>query len=179
MDEEVNAMLKRSLRSEGIAVLERIQQDPTQAFCSDPARIHSAAEKQQEIQASNLAAIQPPSNGIYIGDWMRGEAIAQSGRGGTWSDSGKDPSGGGCYNCHQIDRKDIAHGTLGPSLWNYGKQRGYSKEVITYTWNKIYNAKAYLACSSMPRFGHFHLLTEEQIQDVMALLLDPRSPVNQ
>jgi sulfur-oxidizing protein SoxX len=34
-------------------------------------------------------------------------------------------------------------------------------------------------CSNMPRFGHFNLLTEKQMQDVMALLLDPNSPVNQ
>jgi sulfur-oxidizing protein SoxX len=30
----------------------------------------------------------------------------------------------------------------------------------------------------MPRFAHFKLLNEKQIQDVMALLLDPDSPVN-
>jgi sulfur-oxidizing protein SoxX len=31
----------------------------------------------------------------------------------------------------------------------------------------------------MPRFGHFKLLDEEQIRHIMALLLDPKSPVNQ
>ena len=31
----------------------------------------------------------------------------------------------------------------------------------------------------MPRFGHAQLLSEQQIRDVMALLLDPKSPVNQ
>jgi sulfur-oxidizing protein SoxX len=31
----------------------------------------------------------------------------------------------------------------------------------------------------MPRFAHFKLLNEQQIQDLMALLLDPASPVNQ
>jgi sulfur-oxidizing protein SoxX len=56
--------------------------------------------------------------------------------------------------------------------------RGYSPEVITYTWNRINNAKAYNACSNMPRIAHFKLLNEKQIQDVMALLLDPESPVN-
>ena len=30
----------------------------------------------------------------------------------------------------------------------------------------------------MPRFGHNGILTEEQIKDVVALLLDPQSPVN-
>ena len=31
----------------------------------------------------------------------------------------------------------------------------------------------------MPRVGHMGILTEAQIRDVMALLLDPKSPVNQ
>ena len=30
----------------------------------------------------------------------------------------------------------------------------------------------------MPRFGHKGILTEEQIKDVVALLIDPESPVN-
>ncbi len=35
------------------------------------------------------------------------------------------------------------------------------------------------ACSHMPRFGHKALLDEKQLKDIMALLLDPKSPVNQ
>jgi sulfur-oxidizing protein SoxX len=31
----------------------------------------------------------------------------------------------------------------------------------------------------MPRFGQHHILTEQQIRDVVALLVDPASPVNQ
>ena len=30
----------------------------------------------------------------------------------------------------------------------------------------------------MPRFGHKGILTEQQIKDVVALLMDPESPVN-
>ena len=33
-------------------------------------------------------------------------------------------------------------------------------------------------CSNMPRFGHLKLLNEDQLRDIMALLLDPNSPVN-
>ena len=43
---------------------------------------------------------------------------------------------------------------------------------------KVYNSEAYLACSNMPRFGHKGILTEQQIKDVVALLMDPESPVN-
>jgi sulfur-oxidizing protein SoxX len=47
-----------------------------------------------------------------------------------------------------------------------------------YVYGKIYNAKAYNACSQMPRFGTTNSLTEEQIKDLTAYLLDPASPVN-
>jgi sulfur-oxidizing protein SoxX len=30
----------------------------------------------------------------------------------------------------------------------------------------------------MPRFGTNHVLTEQQIKDIVALLFDPESPVN-
>ena len=75
---------------------------------------------------------------------------------------------------------------MGPSLYNYGKLRGVTdvnsptaKPIIDYTWAKLWNARGYNACSSMPRFGHNGILSETQLQHLMALLLDPQSPVNQ
>jgi L-cysteine S-thiosulfotransferase len=94
-------------------------------------------------------------------------------------------NGGNCYNCHQISKEEISYGNLGPSLYNYGKLRGVtnpndpaSKAIVEYTWGKLWNARAYNACSQMPRVGHKGILNEKQIKDVMALLLDPASPVN-
>jgi sulfur-oxidizing protein SoxX len=181
LDVSFQKMMQESFRTEGSASIDRIQQDVTQQFCSDPSLIKSkaGAAKALEIQKMNMASIQAPSDGKYLGDWKSGEAIAQSGRGVTWSDSATMVNGGSCYNCHQIDQKEISHGNIGPTLWNYGKNRGNSPELVQYTWNRINNSKAYNACSNMPRFGHFKILTEKQIQDVMALLLDPQSPVNQ
>jgi L-cysteine S-thiosulfotransferase len=180
-DPKFNKMIKDGFRADGIAGLDRIDQDETQKFCSDPVFSNSKqGEKMRDkIQKMNMDSIKQPSDGKYIGDWKKGEAIAQSGRGATWTDTASTPVGGGCYNCHQIDKKEISYGTIGPTLWNYGKLRGYSNEVVTYTWNRVNNSKAYNACSNMPRFAHFKLLNEQQIQDVMALLLDPESPVNQ
>ncbi len=180
-DPKFNKMMTDSFRAEGIAGLDRINQDETQKFCSDPVFANSKqGEKMREkIQKINMDSIKQPSDGKYIGDWRAGERIAQSGRGATWTDKADTVVGGGCYNCHQIDPKEISYGNIGPSLTGYGKLRGYSQEVLTYTWNRINNSKAYNACSNMPRFAHFKLLNEQQIQDVMALLLDPASPVNQ
>ncbi len=180
-DPKFNKMMTDSFKADGIAGLDRIAQDETQKFCSDPVFANSKqGEKMREkIQKMNMGSIKQPSDGKYIGDWKKGEAIAQSGRGATWTDKADTVIGGGCYNCHQIDPKEISYGNIGPSLTGYGKMRGYSQEVVTYTWNRINNSKAYNACSNMPRFAHFKLLNEQQIQDVMALLLDPASPVNQ
>jgi len=180
-DPKFEAMLKEGFRAEGIAGLDRLQQDQIQALCSDPEQRQKPEVQKTllEQQARALAEIKPPADGKYLGDWKAGEAIAQSGRGATWSDTTKVPNGGGCYNCHQISQQEISYGNIGPSLTGYGKMRGTSQAILTYTWNRINNSKAYNACSNMPRMAHFNLLTEQQIKDVMALLLDPASPVNQ
>jgi len=125
-----------------------------------------------------MKLIKFPADGNYFGDWKAGEKLAQSGKGGTWRDKPGKANGGNCYNCHKISNTEISYGTLGPSLYQYGKLRGNSEAVVKYTWGKIYNAKAYNACTNMPRFGHAGILTEAQMKDLMALLLDPNSPVN-
>ena len=185
LDQQAQAAIKASFRDEGIARVDRIHQDLGQAACSsDKAPPDDVAKR---IEAEALGTIRQPEGGRYIGNWREGEKLAQNGRGMTWTDASSEPkaNGGNCYNCHQIDRAEISFGTIGPSLWNYGKLRGVkdpadpaSAEVVRYTWGKLWNSKAYAACSNMPRFGHARLLDEGQIRDIMALLLDPASPVN-
>jgi len=180
VDPAVQAMMERSFREQGIAKLYRIKQDDVQVLCSNE-KFRASAEGQKKaeaLQKAALAAIKPPSDGKYLGDWKAGEVVAQSGRGATWSDTLKTVNGGGCYNCHQITKEEISYGTIGPSLLAYGKMRGNSEPILVYTWNRISNSKAYNACSNMPRMAHFDLLTEQQMKYVMALLLDPASPVN-
>ena len=156
-----------------------IVQDESQVLCS-AARDKPSRELQARVEGLNKALnVQYPSNGKLVGDWQRGEKIAQSGYGMRKGDSvSRQPTGGNCYACHQIRKDEIAYGTIGPSLYQYGKLRGDSEGVLKYTWAKIYNAQAFNACSNMPRFGHQQILTEQQLRDVMALLLDPASPVN-
>jgi sulfur-oxidizing protein SoxX len=50
--------------------------------------------------------------------------------------------------------------------------------MVKYTYEKLYNAQAFVACSSMPRLGHNGILKPEQIAHVTAYLLSPESPVN-
>jgi sulfur-oxidizing protein SoxX len=139
----------------------------------------------KSIEASNMKTIKWPTDGKFLGDWKEGEKVAQSGVGLAWNNKADAANGGNCYNCHQISKEEISYGNLGPSLYNYGKLRGVtdpnaaaSKAIVEYTWGKLWNSQAYSACSQMPRLGHNGVLTQKQVQNVMALLLDPASPVN-
>jgi len=156
-----------------------IVQDESQVLCS-AARDKPSRELQARVEGLNKALnVQYPSNGKLVGDWQRGEKIAQSGYGMRKGDSvSRQPTGGNCYACHQLKPQELSYGTLGPSLLNYGKLRGNSDAVVKYTYDKIYNTQQFVGCSNMPRFGHNKILTPEQIADVVALLLDPASPVN-
>jgi sulfur-oxidizing protein SoxX len=180
-DTTFDAMMQSGFQTKGIASVDRLKQDPTQKLCSNPVLAESdkTAALRDKLQAENAATIKYPEDGKYLGDWKNGEKIAQSGRGLTWTDKADTVNGGNCYNCHQLSKKELSYGTIGPSLYNYGKLRGNSEEVIKYTWGKIYNAKATNLCSLMPRAGTMGILSEAQIRDLMALLLDPESPVNQ
>ena len=178
------AMIKSSFQAQGQATLDRLEQDPLQRACSS--ETPPSVEVVRQLERRELATVKPPADGRYLGDWREGEKLAQNGRGMTWSDPPDAANGGNCYNCHQLSKAEIAYGTLGPSLYNYGKLRGVADPssaaaapIVQYTWGKLYNAKAYNACSIMPRFGEAHVLTAKQMQDIMALLLDPKSPVNQ
>ena len=180
--------VKSSFRDEGIVKVSVLNPDDLNTACSAAEvagkPLDNATAKR--IEELNMKTIQWPSDGKFLGDWKEGEKIAQSGRGLTWTDTAKTVNGGNCYNCHQIDKKEISFGTIGPSLYNYGKLRGVkdpaspaAQEVVKYTWGKIWNSKAYNACSNMPRAGHMGILNEEQVRHLVALLLDPKSPVNQ
>jgi sulfur-oxidizing protein SoxX len=186
LDREAQAAVKASFRDQGIAKVDRLDQDLGQAACSSDKQPSEAVA--DRIMAEARASVKWPAGGQYFGDWREGEKLAQNGRGMTWTDpsSATSANGGNCYNCHQIGKAEISFGTIGPSLYNYGKNRGVAdlasptaQGVIEYTWVKLYNGKAYNACSNMPRFGHAGLLDQKQLSDLMALLLDPKSPVNQ
>ena len=186
LDAQAVAMIKSAFRDQGIAKVDRLNQDLAQSACS-AANPPTDAVKAKIVEEA-LASVKWPSNGKFIGDWKEGEKLAQSGRGMTWTDATADPKANGaqCYNCHQVSKQEISYGTIGPSLYHYGKMRGITdpnsaaaEPIVKYVWTKLWNSNAYMPCSGMPRFGHAKLLNEDQLRHVMALLLDPKSPVNQ
>lgn len=179
VSERALEIMKTSFQPKGQAKLDRLQQDEVQAVCSAVgAGAPLAKETGARLEKEQLAKIAFPKDGRFMGDWKAGERIAQTGRGMQFSDDPKLSSGGNCYACHQLSKEELSFGTIGPSLYQYGKIRGQSEDMQRYTYGKIYNPQAYTACSNMPRFGHHGILTEQQIRDVVALLLDPQSPVN-
>src|SRR6478672_7467497 len=120
-------MMKASFSDKGIATVERLNQDASNRECSQAEGKPLPEARAKAIEAENLKTIQWPSDGRFIGDWRNGE---------------------------------IAYGTIGPSLYRYGVNRGVSdpaspaaKAVVDYTWGKLWNSKAYNACSNMPRAG--------------------------
>ena len=173
--DDVQQVLQRDFKARGQATMDRVVQDGLQRVCTESSDRPPAALAKQ-LEADQMKTIAFPE-GSLIGDWKRGERIAQGGRGLTWND--KPGAGeGSCYNCHQLSPQEMSHGTLGPSLLGFGAKRGNGIETQRYVYGKIYNAKAYNLCSNMPRLGYSGTLTAEQIKDLVGLLLDPESPVN-
>lgn len=175
---KATSVMKASFKARGQAGLDRLDQDETQKLCTQYSGKVLPKDVAERIEKLNLASVKWPADGKYVGDWKNGEKVAQLGRGKQYSDDPKDPAGGNCYACHQLAPQEVSFGTIGPSLYQFGKLRGYGAEIQKYAYGKVWNAEAYSACSNMPRFGHNTILTEAQVKDVVALLMDPNSPVN-
>jgi sulfur-oxidizing protein SoxX len=175
--DDVDEILKRDFHARGQATMDRVVPDALQRVCNETHDKPPAALA-KTLEADQMKSIAFPG-GSLMGNWQRGERIAQGGRGLTWSDKPGAPNDGSCYNCHQLSPRESSFGTIGPSLYRFGALRGSGPEVQKYVYGKIYNAKAYNLCSQMPRLGYSGTLTEEQITDLVGLLLDPASPVNQ
>jgi sulfur-oxidizing protein SoxX len=155
----------------------RIEPDETLKLCNQYRNSVPSAEA-EKIVARELAKVVYPLGGKLIGDWREGAKIANNGRGGQFSDEPGTVAGGNCYACHQMEKKELSYGTLGPSLTAYGRDRNYAADAIKNAFTKIYDSEAVQACSNMPRFGANKVLTEKQITDLVAFLFDPESPVN-
>ena len=175
--QDVQKVLERDFHPRGQAKMDRLVQDGVQRVCTESGD-HPSDSVAKALEADQMKTIVYPQ-GQLMGDWKRGEAIAQSGRGLTWNDAPGAAGGGSCYNCHQLSPRELSYGTIGPSLRGFGKTRGNGADVQRYVYGKIYNAKAYKLCTQMPRLGYSGTLTAEQIKDLVALLLDPASPVNE
>jgi sulfur-oxidizing protein SoxX len=156
----------------------RLVQDETQKLCS-LYRNKPPKAIADTILARERATIRYPADGKLMGDWRRGETLAQSGYGGRYTDyPARAENGGNCYACHQLAPSELSFGTLGPTLLNYGKSRKFAPEEVKTVYERIYNPQALTACANMPRMGANGFLTIGQIRDLVAYVMSPESPVN-
>src|SRR5947207_1990090 len=156
----------------------RLTGDETMQQCS-ASHNSPAKEVATAIQKREQGKIVYPPDNNFIGDWKKGEALAQSGYGLRFTDyPARQANGGNCYACHQLTKAEVSYGTLGPTLLNYGKIRNFSEADTKAAYEKVYDAQAAYPCSNMPRFGTNKVLTIGQIKDLVALVMSPDSPVN-
>lgn len=178
LEQRAEDAFRSSFADANPSILARVtEQDEAQRLCS-LYRNAPPPELGRRIERAQRKAIRYPASGELMGDWRVGKGIAEGTKGLRYDDRPGQPSGGNCYACHQLAPKELAYGTLGPSLLGYGKSRGRGKAAQRRIYEQIYNAHAFAACSAMPRFGHNGVLTPEQIAHLVALLLDPASEVN-
>jgi sulfur-oxidizing protein SoxX len=161
-----------------------LKRDDTHKLCSQY-RNSPPQKMAAELIGREKKNIKYPDNGKLMGDWKAGEKWVNAGFAMRLGKIEPDPpakqkggNGGNCYACHAVSPKEVAAGNMGPSLIGYGASRGTGEDIVKYTYEKIYNAQAFVACSNMPRLGHNGVLKPEQIADITAYLLSPESPVN-
>jgi sulfur-oxidizing protein SoxX len=167
---------------EGTTVGKRLQQDELQKSCSGKGQMDSS--RVSRVIELARGSMEYPDDGIELGDWKKGQSLAENAYGfrvgHNIDDHGAKETGGLCINCHKMEeKKAIRSGTLGPSLVNYGNNRGTGEQTRKYTYEVLYNPHVFFPCTKMPRFGANEVLTQQKIRHIMAYLLDPESPVNQ
>jgi sulfur-oxidizing protein SoxX len=134
--DQVTAVLKHDFHDRGPAKLSRVELDDVQRACNLYAD-NPPASVAKPLEEAQLKTIKFPSDAHLLGDWKNGEKIAQNGRGSMWSDQPGEQAGGSCYNCHQLSPKEDSFGTVGPTLYRFGKIRGSGPDVQRYVYGKI------------------------------------------
>lgn len=184
MQAKVDKLVADSFRPGNGQDMSRLVQDETQKLCS-ATRNNPSQKDAEALLAREKDTIKYPADNKLMGDWKEGEKLVKGGFGMRIGAIEPNPeaqrkggNGGNCYACHAVDPKEVAAGNLGPSLTGYGKLRGQSEDIVKYTYEKIYNAQAFVACSSMTRLGHNGVLKPEQIAHITAYLVSQESPVN-
>src|SRR5260221_4189591 len=135
-DRAVAEMIKVSFRTRGQATIDRLNQDEVQSLCSKY-KGEPPEDARRRIEKSQQAILRYPGSGKMMGDWREGQRIAQSGAGRQFTDDPARPAGGSGYNCNQLRRQERSFGTIGPSLYQFGKLRGPSEAIQKDTYGKV------------------------------------------
>ena len=123
-------MLKASFKARGQAKLDRLDQDETQRAVQRiraASRCRAASPRRSRRRISRRSSIRPTASSSATGRAARRSRRAASGM--PVSDDPTKPAGANCYACHQLDAAGDSYGTIGPSLYSFGKLRGYTDET--------------------------------------------------
>jgi sulfur-oxidizing protein SoxX len=176
---------KAAFRDQGIAKVDRIQQDLGQKACSSD---QPPPTRGQADRGRVAGHVKWPAGGQYLGDWREGEKLAQNGRGMTWTDS---------LRRHQGQRRPVLQ--LPPDRQGRDQLRHHRPQPVQLRQDPRRDRPGYArpappSCSTPGascgtarptrpaptcRASATWAADENQLRHVMALLLDPKSPVNQ
>ncbi len=177
-ERQIQRALRLAFPTKSEAWSARLLPDETMATCAEW-KNQPSPEVAEALKRAEAKRIVRPPDGQFMGDWRRGERIAQSGYGMRFTDTDQlRANGGNCYACHQLAPDEVSYGTLGVSLQGFGRTHRFDPAYARAVYDKVFNSQAAVACSMMPRFGVNGILSMEQIKDVVAFLMHPESPVN-
>ena len=75
---EVRALLHKDFHAKGQATMSRVDQDDLQFLCT-VTHNKPSAKQVKEMEADQHATIVYPADGKYMGDWKKGQKIAEMG----------------------------------------------------------------------------------------------------
>ena len=130
---KVDAALKAAFPDMTAEFAARLPQDETMRECS--AHDNAPPEAMFEaIKKREKAKIEYPADGKFMGDWKKGEKLAQSGYGLRFNDyPPKRANGGNCYGCHQLTKKELSYGTVGQAQeLQRGGCQGHLREDLRF-----------------------------------------------
>ena len=107
LDKITADVVKNSFRDQGLVKVSVLAPEDINTACTaaEVAGKPIDPDLANALQEAQLKTIKWPADGNYLGDWKKGEALAQNGRGMTWTDDAETSNGGNCSNCHQFDPK--------------------------------------------------------------------------
>ena len=118
MDALTAKMVKTSFRDQGIAKVDRLMQDESNAACSaaDASGKPLESSRAQAIEAANLKTVQWPKDGKLVGNWKEGEKIAQKQPAGNQRQRKQRPASpeeAEQQAFHGLQRRDVLDQALG------------------------------------------------------------------
>ena len=173
-------VLKASFKARGQAGIDRLDQDETQKTCTEYAGKAPPKDVAEKIEKINLASIKWPADGKLHGR-LEERREDRAGRAAA-SSSPTIPTGPGRRQLLRVPPARAAGSLVRhdrpaavPVRQDARLQRRHRASTPTA---RSGTPRRTARARYMPRFGHSKILTEAQIKDLVALLMDPDSPVN-